>query len=96
MKRLFMFLSILVIGLIAVFDAQERFQQLDEISANTPAQVEMKQMINKPDVQMKKDDIENKNNIQNLHDKQKHDNVLQQNQLENVEKRRNSINNQMP
>lgn len=95
MKKTFIFLSIFIIGLIAFFDARERFQQLDEISANTPSQVEMKQMINRPDEQMKKDNIQNQNSIQNFQDKMKQDNVLRQNQLNNVDKRRDTINNQI-
>ena len=66
MKKTFIFLSIFIIGLIAFFDARERFRQLDEISANTPAQVEMKQLINKPDSQMQKDNIQNQNSMQNF------------------------------
>lgn len=96
MKNLFIFLSIFVICLIAFFDARERFQQLDEISANTPAQVEMKQMINKPEKQMKKDEIENGNTLQNSQNKIKPTDNFRQNQLENVEKRRDTINNQIP
>lgn len=82
--------------MIAFFDARERFQQLDEISANTPAQVEMKQMINKPEKQMKKDEIENNNTLQNSQNKIKPTDNFRQNQLENVEKRRDTINNQIP
>lgn len=95
MKKTFIFLSIFIIGLIAFFDARERFRQLDEISANTPAQVEMKQLINKPDSQMQKDNIQNQNSMQNFQDKMKQDNVLRQNQLNNVDKRRDTINNQI-
>lgn len=95
MKKLFIFFSVFIIGLIAFFDARERFQQLDEISANTPSQVEMKQMINKPDEQMRKDNIQNQNSMQNFQEKMKQNNVLQQNQLNNVDKRRDTINNQI-
>lgn len=96
MKKTFIFLSIFIIGLIAFCDARERFQQLDEISANTPSQVEMKQMINKPDEQMNKDNIQRQNSMQTLQDKMKQDNKpIQQNQLNNIEKRRDTINNQM-
>ena len=55
----------------------------------------MKQMINKPDSQMQKDNIQNQNSMQNFQDKMKQDNVLRQNQLNNVDKRRDTINNQM-
>lgn len=95
MKKLFIFFSVFIIGLIAFCDARERFQQLDEISANTPSQVEMKQMINKPDEQMRKDNIQNQNSMQNFQEKMKQNNVLQQNQLNNVDKRRDTINNQI-
>lgn len=96
MKKLFIFLSIFIIGLIAFFDARERFQQLDEISANTPSQVELQQMMNRPDAQMKKDNIQNQNSIQNFQNKMpQNNNVLQQNQLNNIDKRRDTINNQM-
>ena len=96
MKKLFIFFSVFVIGLIAFFDARERFQQLDEISANTPSQVEMKQMINKPDAQMPKDNIQNQNSMQNFQDKTKQENFLQQNQLNNIDKRRDTVRNQIP
>ena len=92
MKNLFIFLTIFVIGLIAFYDAKERLQQLDEISANTPAQVEMKQMMNKPDTMMNKDNIQYKNNIQSLDEKAlQNDRPIQQNQLNNIDKRRDTI-----
>ncbi len=97
MKKTFIFLSIFIIGLIAFFDAKERFQQLDEISANTPSQVEMKQMINRPDGQLNKDNIQKQNNVQTLQDKMNQNNKpIQQNQLDNIDKRRDTINNQIP
>lgn len=97
MKKTFIFLSIFIIGLIAFFDARERLQQLDEISANTPSQVEMKQMINKPDEQINKDNVQNQNSIQTLQEKTDQNNhPIQQNQLNNVDKRRDTINNQIP
>jgi len=95
MKKAFIFLSVFIIGLIAFFDARERFQQLDEISANTPAQVEMKQLINKPDDKLNKDAIQNQNSVQTLQDKMKQDKSLQQNQLNNIDKRRDTIKNQI-
>ena len=97
MKKTFIFLSIFIIGLIAFFDAKERFQQLDEISANTPSQVEMKQMINRPDGQLNKDNIQKQNIVQTLQDKMNQNNKpIQQNQLDNIDKRRDTINNQIP
>lgn len=97
MKNLFIFLSIFVIGLIAFLDAQERFQELDEISANTPSQVEMKQMINKRDEKINKDNIQNQKNVQTLQDKMQQNNKpTHQNQLDNVDKLRDTIKNQIP
>lgn len=95
MKKLFIFLTVFVIGLIAFFDARERLQQLEKISANTPSQVEMKQMINKPDAQMNKDNIQYQNSVKSLDEKAKqNDRPIQQNQLNNIDKRRDTINNQ--
>lgn len=100
MKKLFIFLSIFVITMIAFFDAKERFQQLDEISANTPSQVEMKQFINAPDKQMQNNYSSQFGRAdENLQPNSKifHENQLpksiQQNQLNNIERRRNSISN---
>lgn len=47
MKKSLIFLSVLVVAMIAFFDAKDRFAELDSVAANTPSQVEMKQMINK-------------------------------------------------
>lgn len=95
MKKSLIFLSIFIIACIAFFDAKDRLKELDAVAANTPSQVEMKQTINKPTEQMQKDNIQNQNSIQNLQQKMKqgNDRVLQQNQLDNVDKRRNTINN---
>jgi hypothetical protein len=96
MKNIFIFLSVFVIFLIAIFDIKDRLKELDEISANTPSQVELQQMIHKPVEQMKRDNIQNQNNEQSLKEKSSQDNKpTQQNQLYNVDKRRNTINNEM-
>ncbi len=97
MKKSLIFLSIFIIACIAFFDAKDRFKELDEVAANTPSQVEMKQMINKPLEQMNKDNIQNQKSIQTLKEKmnQDDDRILQQNQLDNVDKRRDTINNQV-
>ncbi len=96
MKKSLIFLSIFIITLIAFFDAKDRFAELDEISANTPAQVEMKQMINKPDEQMNTDNIQNQNSIKNLQEKMNQDDsLIKQNQLNNIDKRRDTIENKV-
>lgn len=96
MKKSLIFLSIFIIACIAFFDAKDRFKELDEVAANTPAQVEMKQMINKPTEQMRQDNIQNQQSVKSLQEKMKQDDrSIQQNQLDNVDKRRDTINNQV-
>ena len=95
MKNVFIFFAILIIGLIAFIDAKDRFSELDEISANTPSQVEMKQMINKQDAKLNRDDIQNRNSIQTLKQKSNSDGA-KQNQLNNVDRMRDTIDNQIP
>lgn len=97
MKKSLIFFSILVVAFIAFFDAKDRFAELDEVAANTPAQIEMKQIINKPDKQMKNHvpDFQSseKQGNQSIQDKMNSGRQDSQNQLDNVDKRRNTINN---
>lgn len=96
MKKSFIFLSIFIITFIAFFDAKDRFRELDEVAANTPSQVEMNQMINKPDKQINKDNIQNQQNVQTLKQKTDQDNsAIKRNQLNNVDKLRDTIKNQI-
>ena len=97
MKKSLIFLSIFVVSLIAFIDAKDRIEELDEVAANTPSQVEMKQMINKPEEQMKYNTDAIKNNVNNNAEsavkKRIQDNQLMQKQQDNVDRRRDSINN---
>lgn len=96
MKKSLIFLSVFIITFIAFLDAKDRFAELDEVAANTPAQVEMKQMINKYDEQMTQDVIQNRNSVETLKEKTKQNNwQIKQNQLDNVDRRRDTIKNQM-
>ena len=99
MKNSLILVSILIIAIIAFFDAKERFAELESVAANTPAQIEMKQMINDPDSQMKKHVPNFKNsseqNSQTIQDKMNQGREDSQNQLNNVDKRRNTINNKV-
>lgn len=96
MKKSLIFLSVFIITFIAFLDAKDRFAELDKVSANTPSQVEMQQMIDKPDEQMTQDVIQNRNSIETLKEKTKqNDWQMKQNQLDNVDKRRDTIKNQM-
>lgn len=95
MKQMLIFFTIFFIAFLAFFDAKDRIAELDSVAANTPSQVEMKQMINKPIPQMKEDIIQNKQNIQDF-SKKMNESIRehQQNQLDNIDKRREIINNQ--
>lgn len=46
MNKLLIIFSILVVSIIAYTDARDRLNELDEVAANTPAQVEMKPIFN--------------------------------------------------
>ena len=97
MKNSLILASILIITLIAFFDAKERLAELESVAANTPSQIEMKQMINDPDAQMKKHIPDFKNsteqNAQTIQDKMNQGREDSQNQLNNTDKRSNTINN---
>lgn len=94
MKKIFITFCVLTITLIAFFDAKDRMQELDKVAANTPSQVEMKQSINKPDEQMQKS-VEapdmHKKSIELQKEINQNTNSLKENQLNNFEKKRNTI-----
>ena len=96
MKKSLIFLSIFVVAFIAFFDAKDRFAELDKVAGNTPSQVEMNQMINKQDEQMKNHipDFQDKSpkDAQTIQDKMNEGRTESQNQLNNIDKRRDSIN----
>lgn len=98
MKRLLIFFSIMIVGAIAYFDAKDRIDELDEVAANTPSQVEMQQTMKNP----KQTGVQNQtNNIQpqtsmpnqNLFNKTNQDASKTQNQYNAVQERRNTITN---
>ena len=87
----------MVVAMIAFFDAKDRFTELDSVAANTPSQVEMKQMINKNGEQTKNSVHDFKNtqqqNSESIQDKMNKGRLDNQNQLNNIDKRRDTINN---
>ncbi len=94
MRKSLIFLCILTVAFIAFFDAKDRIEELDEVAANTPSQVEMKQMMNKPreqiknhipDVKPAESQNNQNNNIQNK------GNSDIQNQFNKIDERRNTI-----
>lgn len=96
MKNSLILASILIIALIAFFDAKDRLAELESVAANTPAQIEMKQMINDPDARIKNHIPNFKNsteqNAQTIQDRMNQGRKDSQNQLDNIDKRRNTIN----
>ena len=48
MKRIFIFLAILVVSVIAISDMRARLKELDEIAVKSPAQVEINKDLLKP------------------------------------------------
>lgn len=97
MQKSLIFFSILIVSFIAFLDAKYRINELDEVAANTPSQVEMKQMINKPDVQEKYNTDTAKNNLNSTNQgniqKRSQDNKLLQDKQDSVNKRRETITN---
>ena len=92
MKKFFVLFSIFIITLIAFYDAKERLAELDTKAANTPAQVEMRQNLEKPESN-KTDSILNKDILQN--DINKPEQPYKQDQLDKIDKRRETIKNQI-
>lgn len=97
MRKSLIFLSILIVSFIAFFDAKDRIEELDKVAANTPAQVETKQEINPKDEQMKYNTNTIKNDLNKNSEtaKQKviQDKQLLQDNVDNVQKRRDTITN---
>ena len=49
MKNFFIIFSIMTVGFLAFWDAKSRIEELDNVAATTPGQVEMKREIPKSD-----------------------------------------------
>ena len=67
MKNYFIWLSVFTILLLALVDASERLKEL-KVSAQTPAQVEMKQHLNNNEVRSDSLDFERNRSKQNVQD----------------------------
>lgn len=61
MNRSLIIFSIAVVSILAYADARDRLKELDEVAANTPAQVEMKPMFNN---NLPNQEFDNKNDAQ--------------------------------
>lgn len=66
MNRFLMIISILIVSVLAYTDARERLKELDEVAANTPAQVEMKPVFNNnaPEQKFERADVSEQKNMQ--------------------------------
>ena len=62
MQKALIFFSVFIVTFIAVWDAKDRIQELDSVAVKTPAQVEMKPMIQQNGDRKEKDDIKKQNN----------------------------------
>ncbi len=94
MKKSLIFISILIVAFIAFFDAKDRIEELDEVAANTPSQVEMKQQI-RPPVQQNMNSSTTQPQINN--DAQKLNQQIHQNpnrlneKFDKIKERRNTV-----
>ncbi|CCY62294.1 unknown [Clostridium sp. CAG:967] len=94
MKKSLIFLSILIVSFIAFFDAKDRIEELDEVAANTPSQVEMKQQI-RPPVQQNMNNFQEdkKTDTEKLKQQMQQNNQNLPNNLDKIQERRNTITN---
>lgn len=98
MKRLLIFFSIMIVGVLAYVDAKDRMDELDEVAANTPSQVEMK-IHTDPATPLKlQQDIDTiqpiiNTDTQKLHEKIQMDSTKTQEQFNKMQERRNTITN---
>ncbi|MFQ8626724.1 MAG: hypothetical protein ACLSA2_09880 [Candidatus Gastranaerophilaceae bacterium] len=93
-EKSLIFLSILIVSFIAFFDAKDRIEELDEVAANTPSQVEMKQQI-RPPVQQNMNNFQEdkKTDTEKLKQQMQQNNQNLPNNLDKIQERRNTITN---
>ncbi len=68
MKKPLIIIAIIAVGTVAVIDTKARIKELDEISANTPSQVEMKKNAPKSSgsgIQEKFDNVHSQKSLDN-------------------------------
>ena len=96
MKQFLIFFSIMVVGFLAYFDASTRMDELDEVAANTPSQVELQQTMKKPqtnNIQNNNINIQPQQNFQNNQPVNKIINPAgnSTNQFDKIQERRKTI-----
>lgn len=86
----------MIVGILAYVDAKDRMDELDEVAANTPAQVEMKIQTDPASPLKLQQDIEKiqpiiNTDTQKLHEKIQMDSTKTQEQFNKMQERRNTI-----
>ncbi len=95
MQKSLIFLSIFIVAFIAFWDAKDRLQELDSVAVKTPAQVEMKPMIQKSGDRAEKDDIQKQNSSEMLQNNfNQEDNKNFKNPVNSTNKNSAPVNNQ--
>lgn len=98
MKHILILLCILVVGVLAYVDAKDRIEELDEVAANTPSQVEMKQNIDPPKPTMSPTQMQTiqpkpMTDIQKAADKVNKDKQYLDKKFDSFQEKRNTITN---
>ncbi len=95
MQKSLIFLSIFIVAFIAFWDAKDRLQELDSVAVKTPAQVEMKPMIQKTGDRAEKDDIQKQNSSEMFQNNfNQEDNKNFKNPVNSTNKNSAPVNNQ--
>lgn len=95
MQKSLIFLSIFIVAFIAFWDAKDRLRELDSVAVKTPAQVEMKPMIQKSGDRAEKDDIQKQNSSEMLQNNfNQEDNKNFKNPVNSTNKNSAPVNNQ--
>ena len=94
MKKFLIFLSIFIVSFIAFWDAKDRLKELDSVAVKTPAQVEMKPMVQKSGGRAEKDYMQKQNNTKTFENNLNPDsNENFKNPLNSTNKNKAPINN---
>lgn len=95
MQKSLIFLSIFIVAFIAFWDAKDRLRELDSVAVKTPAQVEMKPMIQKSGDRAEKDDIQKQNSSEMFQNNfNQEDNKNFKNPVNSTNKNSAPVNNQ--
>lgn len=93
-------MSIFIVALLAFVDAKDRIEELDEVAANTPSQIEMNQTIDNAKPSAIKKDIDNMQTDINKEGNKLHEQINQNSskvkeKFDTVKEHRKNITNPM-